>query len=326
MKILRYLLFITLTHSIHPLYADELSVKQQEKIKQMLIKEGFPSALLIDYNINEQNLQDLLRILSIVNGYKHTHTISINYDSQAQEWTITFANQQPLYWAQGRLLPRAEVNNIKQYRPYLSYQWREEPIDMRQWPLERLMRFQQSTKPEIQRTRTVYHGQYHHILYGGHDQRSIESQLTSMTFLGTSLKFHKIAAEALQRVNAKIVKASQRDASLKEFLATLTTPGSYYWRKIAGTNTISYHSYGIAVDINPKKTQQPIYWLWESQRNKEWYLVAPNDRWQIHPKVIQFFLEEGFLWGGTWPQYDIMHFEYRPELKELARLQQLFKL
>jgi hypothetical protein len=24
--------------------------------------------------------------------------------------------------------------------------------------------------------------------------------------------------------------------------------------------------------------------------------------------------EEGFIWGGKWPMYDTMHFEYRPEL------------
>ncbi|NIZ46737.1 M15 family metallopeptidase [Spirochaetales bacterium BR208] len=309
-----------------PIYTNTINVKQQEKIKLNLVKEGFPSIFLADYIITEKNLPDLLRILSIVNGYKEAHAITIGYDTEVEDWTISFQGYPALYWAQGRLLPKSEISKMQQYRSYINYQWRQEPIDMRQWPVERLIRFQQSTKPEIQRTRTVYHGKYHHLLYEGHDQKSIEAQLIPITFLGTSLRIHKIAAPALQRVAMKITKASQRDQSLKDFLMTLTTPGSYYWRNIAGTNTVSYHSYGVAIDINPKKTQRPIYWLWESQRNKEWYLVAPQDRWQIHPKVIQFFLEEGFLWGGTWPQYDIMHFEYRPELKELARLQQLFKL
>ena len=28
----------------------------------------------------------------------------------------------------------------------------------------------------------------------------------------------------------------------------------------------------------------------------------------------------GFIWGGKWSEFDLMHFEYRPELILLARL------
>jgi hypothetical protein len=30
--------------------------------------------------------------------------------------------------------------------------------------------------------------------------------------------------------------------------------------------------------------------------------------------VLAAFEAEGFIWGGKWAEYDIMHFEYRPEL------------
>lgn len=29
--------------------------------------------------------------------------------------------------------------------------------------------------------------------------------------------------------------------------------------------------------------------------------------------------KHGFIWGGCWYHYDTMHFEYRPELLEIAR-------
>ena len=35
---------------------------------------------------------------------------------------------------------------------------------------------------------------------------------------------------------------------------------------------------------------------------------------------VEAFEAEGFIWGGKWSEFDLMHFEYRPELILLARL------
>ena len=37
-------------------------------------------------------------------------------------------------------------------------------------------------------------------------------------------------------------------------------------------------------------------------------------------EIIEAFEKQGFIWGGKWYHYDIMHFEYRPELMAKARL------
>ena len=34
------------------------------------------------------------------------------------------------------------------------------------------------------------------------------------------------------------------------------------------------------------------------------------------------FENEGFIWGGKWHEYDLMHFEYRPEIICKARVLQ----
>ena len=37
-------------------------------------------------------------------------------------------------------------------------------------------------------------------------------------------------------------------------------------------------------------------------------------------EIVAAFEAQGFIWGGKWYHYDIMHFEYRPELLAKARL------
>lgn len=67
----------------------------------------------------------------------------------------------------------------------------------------------------------------------------------------------------------------------------LTTGGCFCYRNIAGTNRLSRHASGTAIDINPGK-------------------VVPQ-------RVVECFESAGFGWGGHWPEatYDPMHFELK---------------
>ena len=47
-------------------------------------------------------------------------------------------------------------------------------------------------------------------------------------------------------------------------------------------------------------------------------LIPLKDRWMPPASVVQLFADEGFIWGGNWPIWDNMHFEYRPELVNSA--------
>ena len=80
------------------------------------------------------------------------------------------------------------------------------------------------------------------------------------------------------------------------------TAGTYYWRVIAGTNRLSAHSFGIAIDVNTKYSN---YWQWDKDGKYK------N---QVPMEVVEIFEKYGFIWGGKWYHYDTMHFEYRPEL------------
>lgn len=86
--------------------------------------------------------------------------------------------------------------------------------------------------------------------------------------------------------------------------------GTYNYRVISGTGRLSPHSFGIAIDLasNPKD-----YWQWAS-------LEQGNQRIKEYPKEVpQIFENNYFIWGGKWNHFDILHYEYRPEIIIKAR-------
>ena len=83
--------------------------------------------------------------------------------------------------------------------------------------------------------------------------------------------------------------------------------GTYACRMIAGTEQLSTHGHGIAIDLSLKHAH---YWRWSKPD------AAGRYAWQnqIPEEIVRIFEQHGFIWGGRWYHYDTMHFEYRPEL------------
>lgn len=115
------------------------------------------------------------------------------------------------------------------------------------------------------------------------------------------------AAEALGRVWRRLAPCAARPA-WRQVLSPLG--GGFCWREIAATDRLSAHSFGIAVDLNPALP----YWL--TCRRPE---AAPARVLAFPRGVVAAFEAEGFIWGGKWAAFDLMHFEYRPELVLKAR-------
>ena len=88
----------------------------------------------------------------------------------------------------------------------------------------------------------------------------------------------------------------------------IPTAGTYNCRDVSGTNQLSMHAYGAAIDINVKFGD---YWRW-SKGPVVWRNRIPHE-------IIEAFEAQGFIWGGKWLHYDTLHFEYRPELILLAK-------
>lgn len=89
--------------------------------------------------------------------------------------------------------------------------------------------------------------------------------------------------------------------------------GSFNWRLISGTDRLSVHSFGAAVDLN---SALGGYWKWTGRSAGN---VGTFDN-KVPRDLVEAFERFGFIWGGKWHHYDGMHFEYRPELIVYARM------
>jgi hypothetical protein len=126
-------------------------------------------------------------------------------------------------------------------------------------------------------------------------------------------RHNSILLTSVNRVSFYIKRVAEELAALVNHYDYFDNPaGGYYWRNIAGTNRLSAHSYGIAVDINVNKSD---YW-----RNEIPGTSGEPSTWQPRRKprevpfeIVRIFERYGFIWGGKWHHYDTMHFEYRPE-------------
>jgi hypothetical protein len=71
----------------------------------------------------------------------------------------------------------------------------------------------------------------------------------------------------------------------------------------------------VAVDILPKSFGgKETYWQWAREKRSDWWNIPYEDRYHPPDAVIKAFESYGFIWGGKWPFFDTMHFEYRPEV------------
>jgi hypothetical protein len=98
---------------------------------------------------------------------------------------------------------------------------------------------------------------------------------------------------------------------------TANNTSSFCYRTISGTNTISKHGYGIAVDLNtlynpyvvPKKgnmvrVEPAAGWPYIDRAAPNPYRIDTNDL------AYKLFTERGFIWGGSWKnRKDYQHFE-----------------
>lgn len=146
----------------------------------------------------------------------------------------------------------------------------------------------------------------------GATEAQVRTGLTQVSVMGApvSLTERQGVASALRKAAQAIEEAQGRDPALRGFVLPLG--GGFAWRTIAGETRLSPHSYGTAIDFNIKRG---VYWRW----------VKPGfdidaARAGYSQTLVRLMEAQGFIWGGKWDAFDLMHFEYRPDLLLKARL------
>ncbi|PKL17272.1 MAG: hypothetical protein CVV49_11925 [Spirochaetae bacterium HGW-Spirochaetae-5] len=263
----------------------------------------------------------------ILNAYKeaypHLITDVIKGDG---DWIVKFKNGNIYHWAEGKLLPEKALPNSNKYTRYTIYPYNingRAPDLYTKEKIEELRVKEQPEKKKQKKKKEIVpgvEGGLYRELYSITNKKSVQKQLTEIKLAGYYTKVHKDIAGKIKSIDSKIRELSKTDGEVQSFLKSIGSVQGFNWRKIAGTARMSNHSYGIAIDILPKKSRKKIlYWFWEQAKNDKWMLLPQSSLWTPPDSVVKIFLEEGFVWGGHWDRYDTMHFEYRPELIVLSK-------
>ncbi|WP_432406212.1 M15 family metallopeptidase [Wukongibacter sp. M2B1] len=141
-------------------------------------------------------------------------------------------------------------------------------------------------------------------VYGGSNQQ-VQSNLCNVKMGYKNYPFNENnkAADRLRSSMKEITSLANNKQNIYSFL--FPASGTFNYRYIAGTNRLSPHSFGIAVDLKRDKRD---YWKWASRDEGE-------KRLKSYPReIVEVFESNGFIWGGKWGHFDILHFEYRPEI------------
>lgn len=204
-------------------------------------------------------------------------------------------------WKDGSSMTFDDRIKDKSFEALLNHPDLEDQMSQ-DYPLDRIM-IEKNYDPGRIRYEPFFKKMY------GSTKAEVEAKLDTVFWLPSvanrALLFSRVngAADSLQKVSLEL----DRLPALHPFLYPLA--GTYNWRRIAGTDRLSAHSFGICIDINVPRSH---YWRWDrAKRDSSLSLSYHND---IPMEIVRIFEKYGFIWGGKWYHYDTMHFEFRPEL------------
>jgi hypothetical protein len=123
-------------------------------------------------------------------------------------------------------------------------------------------------------------------LYGD-SESAVAKNCVAVEFCGNSVKFNARcrAAEALRAVSADLTALLAQKTELRSYVNKLA--GTFNWRKIAGTERLSNHSFATAIDLNANKA---AYWRWQSPTQLETF---SRKNWPT--EIIENFERHGFI-------------------------------
>ncbi|AKC63611.1 glycoside hydrolase [Clostridium botulinum] len=141
-------------------------------------------------------------------------------------------------------------------------------------------------------------------VYGNNSSKIQKNLKTINTAYGTvQFNNNSKGAESLKNTLDELSSISKSNSKLNSYISPLN--GTFNYRHIAGTNLLSPHAFGIAIDLVRDNRD---YWKWATESEGEKRIAS-------YPKeIVETFEKNNFIWGGKWHHFDTLHFEYRPEI------------
>ncbi len=287
-----------------------LAQEGSEFLAEEIAKHDLPH--LEEVLMQLESTQEKIQVLSIIASYYPTLLSDIEWSEDDIVFTI---GGEQLWFRKAKFLSSSERFNSQEYSRIL-YPYRTESIyDV----------FEAIPPPRVNFSATYRRSSALQIALVGGTPSQIEPLIQEFTILGKTVRLHALAGIAAQEASDEIMTLAQQDDDIARFIDELETISGYYNRTVRNSSNISMHAFGIALDFIPNSFKgKAAYWQWaRDQRPDTWDTLGLDERWLIPEKIVSILQNKGFIWGGKWSHYDTMHFEYRPELIEYARLRDL---
>jgi hypothetical protein len=141
-------------------------------------------------------------------------------------------------------------------------------------------------------------------LYGDCRKGEVQKRLVAVPWVdGHTVRF--TSAQGASQALAGVARDLQAlGPAYRKYL--WPTSGTFNCRTVAGSEGLSMHAYGAAIDLGSRFGG---YWRWG----------PANASSTIPYRIVEVFERHGFIWGAKWAHFDSFHFEYRPELIRAAR-------
>jgi len=141
---------------------------------------------------------------------------------------------------------------------------------------------------------------------GGGGNTAVDSVVTGATKTGAALTTLSTSmGKTVDVASAHAAKFQNMIGWLENQGYDIKSIGGYNYRNIAGTNTLSNHAFGKAIDINPAQNPHSYSGLTDMPAGTS--------------AAAKSF---GLRWGGDWKKPDSMHFEVDDKMKDVSTAQE----
>lgn len=229
------------------------------------------------------------------------------------DWSVRIGNRR-YFWAEGRLLSGEEREKLESFTRHPFYPYSPQLPELIDPDPEQKRAIEARIARREENPPTRNPGLYNAV-WRVSDKSTAWDQVKTAFFFGKKTLIHRDLLDELASIEEELQYVSMTDQVLREYLAGISKIEGFSWRPIAGTASLSYHSYGAAIDFLSNATAgKEVYWRWARDRYPEWYILPYEKRFSPPEAFIRAFEKRGFIWGGKWFYFDTMHFEYRPEI------------